>query len=76
MGAPESVKHYRCEILTTLYGQRKMSAKMCVMSKADVAGKPQEYPVSPSAKRGSVGNTRLLPRAKMLPVPMNVFSGG
>ena len=27
-----------------------------------------------SVKRGSVGNTRLLPHAKMLRVPMNCFS--
>ena len=27
-------------------------------------------------KRGSVGNTRLLPRAKMLLIPMNFFSSG
>ena len=29
-----------CEILTSLYGQGKMSAKMYLMSKADVTGQP------------------------------------
>ena len=52
-----------------------MSAKMYLMSKADVTGQLQVYAVSPSVKRGLVSNTRL-PRAKMLLVPENVFSGG
>ena len=36
-----------CEILTSLYGQGKMSAKMYLMSKADVTGQPLgSFPVS------------------------------
>ena len=36
-----------CEILTSLYGQGKMSAKMYLMPKADVTGQPLgSFPVS------------------------------
>ena len=35
---------HRCEILTSLYGQRKMSAKLYLMSKADVTGQPPRLP--------------------------------
>ena len=48
--------------------------------KADVTGQPQGFfPVSslPQCEKGlRVRNKRLLPRAKVLLVPMNVFSGG
>ena len=44
-----AIKHHRCEILSSLCGQRKMSAKIYFMSKADVTGQPQGlFPVSPS----------------------------
>ena len=42
-----AIKVHRCEFLTSLWGQRKMSAKMYHMSNADVTSQPQGlFPVS------------------------------
>ena len=51
-----------------------MSAKMYRMSQADVTGQLQVSSL-PWCEKGSVGNTPP-PRAKMMFLPMNVFSGG
>ena len=42
-----AIKVHRCELLTSLWGQRKLSAKMYHMSNADVTSQPQGlFPVS------------------------------
>ena len=61
-----AIKHHRCEILSSLCGQRKMSAKIYFMSKADVTGQPQElFPVSPGLSLTSGVSCQPLRKTKM-----------